>query len=85
MVMRKALLVVVESMAENGAMSILTALVLVPLFLVAGLAPWWLAGRYVDTSTERAALGDLGVGGVVDTLRRGANMYVPAEFQNTRA
>lgn len=66
-------------------MTTLAAIVALPFLLAVGLTPWWLAGRYVDTSTERVALRDLGVDGVLDTLRRGANMYVPTEFQSTRA
>lgn len=66
-------------------MSIFAAIVIVPLLLAAGLTPWWIAGRHVDTTGERVAVRDLGVAGVMSTLRRGANMYVPAELQSTRA
>lgn len=63
---------------------VIAALVIVP-FLLASLTPWWFAGRYFDVSTERVAVRDLGARGVIDTLRRGANMYVPAQFQSHRA
>lgn len=83
--MNKSLLVVVENPTHTRGMSILTAIVVLSLLLVAGLAPWWVAGRHIDTRGERVALRDLGVDGVINTLRRGANMYVPTQFQNTHA
>lgn len=83
--MRKSLLVVVEIGTQTGCMSIVITLIVLPLLFAAGLSPWWIAGRYVETSGERVALRDLGVDGVIETLRRGANMYVPGEFRSTRA
>ncbi|KRE38891.1 hypothetical protein ASG73_00515 [Janibacter sp. Soil728] len=65
-------------------MSILAAVIVFSVLFVAGLSPWWVAGRYVDTTQERTALKDLGLTGVIATLRRGAAMYVPAQL-STRA
>lgn len=61
-------------------MSILAAVVILAVLLVAGLSPWWVAGRYVGTTHERTALKDLGLAGVIATLRRGADMYVPVQL-----
>ncbi|WP_338749667.1 hypothetical protein [Janibacter alittae] len=63
-------------------MSILATITVLAVLLVAGLSPWWVAGRYLTPGTERVALNELGLAGIVDTLRRGANMYVPATIQS---
>ena len=60
-------------------MSILAAIAVLSVLFVAGLAPWWVAGRHLTPATERVALNQLGVDGVIATLRRGADMYVPAQ------
>lgn len=62
-------------------MSILATIAVLSVLLLAGLAPWWVAGRHLVPATERLPLDELGVDGVVATLRRGANMYVPATLQ----
>lgn len=61
-------------------MSIFAAVIVLSVLFVAGLAPWWVAGRYVGTTDERTALKDLGLTGVIATLRRGADMYVPVQL-----
>ncbi|NYF98131.1 hypothetical protein [Janibacter cremeus] len=62
-------------------MSIFAAVAVLAVLLVAGLSPWWVAGRYLTPVSERVALNELGLPGIVATLRRGANMYVPATIQ----
>lgn len=59
-------------------MSIFATIAVLAVLLVAGLSPWWVAGRHLTPGTERVALSELGLSGIVATLRRGANMYVPA-------
>lgn len=63
-------------------MSILASISVLAVLLVAGLSPWWVAGRHLVPAQERVALNELGVDGIVATLRRGANMYVPATIQS---
>lgn len=63
-------------------MSIFATVAILSVLLVAGLSPWWVAGRYLTPAHERLALNELGAEGIVATLRRGANMYVPAAIQS---
>lgn len=63
-------------------MSIFATVAILSVLLVAGLSPWWVAGRYLTPAQERVALNELGTEGIVATLRRGANMYVPAAIQS---
>lgn len=63
-------------------MSILATITVLAVLLVAGLSPWWVAGRHLTPTSERVALNELGIDGIVATLRRGANMYVPAPIQS---
>lgn len=57
--------------------TLLTALTL----LLAGLAPWWIAGRFSIPARERLALGEMDLTSVIATLRRGANAFVPAHLR----
>lgn len=65
-------------------MSILASIAALSLLLLAGLSPWWVAGRHFTYGSENVALKDLGFADIVDTLRRGASMYVatPAHIRN---
>lgn len=63
-------------------MSIFATIAVLAVLLVAGLSPWWVAGRHLVPGSERLALNELGLSGIVATLRRGANMYVPATIQS---
>lgn len=63
-------------------MSIFATIAVLAVLLVAGLSPWWVAGRHLTPGSERTALNELGLSGIVATLRRGANMYVPATTQS---
>ncbi len=63
-------------------MSILASAAVLSLLFLAGLTPWWIAGRHLVPASERVALSELGVDGVIATLRRGAGMYVPATLRD---
>lgn len=63
-------------------MSIFATVAILSVLLVAGLSPWWVAGRHLVPAQERVALAELGFDGVVATLRRGANMYVPVTLRS---
>lgn len=58
-----------------------TTLPLVAVLLLAGLSPWWIAGRYSIPARERLPIDELDLLIVVLTLRRGANLFVPAHFR----
>ena len=58
-----------------------TSLLLVTVLLLAGLSPWWVGGRYSIPARERLPMDELDLLTVVLTLRRGANLFVPAHFR----
>src|SRR5699024_8992809 len=59
----------------------ITTLALVTVLLLAALSPWWVAGRYSIPARERLPVDELDLPTVVLTLRRGANLFVPAHLR----
>lgn len=58
------------------------SLLVAAVLLVAGLAPWWVVGRYCIPARERVALRDMDPQTVVTTLRRGADAFVPDRYRD---
>ena len=64
-----------ETSIYREVMELMTFVLLVAVLLIAGSMPWWFAGRHTVARAERTPVRELGVKGVVATLRRGASVF----------